>query len=146
MMLMKPISNGWVVFAWPDQGLTRASLVEVIGIYTDAKEALQIVEDLHELGMEAWAESAAVDKQPIKFKIEDSYVRGTVFTGKIVLGSSNDITTRMVLHHGSAGTLQIKGVERMGTSPVIGLRVSGWEDWDKEHPIEGLICTIKEKR
>lgn len=147
-MLMKPIPEGWVVFTWSDlEDEVNSAFVEVVGIYTDQEKAKRIAEGLKGLlGVEAWAEPTPIDTTPTLFKIGDHYEisgRGTMFTGDVIMGSSNDVVSGMVLHHRTAGTLRITGVERAG--PSIGLIVSGWETWDKEQPIEGLVCSIRRK-
>jgi translation elongation factor EF-Tu-like GTPase len=146
---MKPIPEGWVVFTWSDlEDEVNSAFVEVVGIYTDQERAERIAAGLKELlGVEAWAEPAPIDTTPTLFKVGDHYEisgRGTMFTGDVIMGSSNDVVTGMILQHRTAGTLRITGVERMDNAPL-GIMVSGWENWDKEHQIEGLICTINRK-
>lgn len=149
-MLMKPIPEGWVVFTWSDlEDKVNSAFIEVVGIYTDQKKAKRIAEGLKGLlGVEAWAEPAPIDTTPILFRMGDRYgiPGGVVFTGDVIMGSSNEVLSGMILHHRTAGTLRITGVERIGNNRTsIGLLISGWETWDKEQPIEGLVCSIKRK-
>lgn len=148
-MLMKPIPNGWVVFTWIDvEDEVNSAFIEVVGIYTDKNRAQNLASSLGKLpNIEAWAEPAPVDRTPIRLKLVDRYEisgRGTTFTGDVVIGSGNDVKPGMILHHHNASELRINSVEKLRNSPSLGLLVSGSEAWDKDIPIEGMICTVKE--
>lgn len=149
-MLMKPLKEGWVVFAWSDlEYEVNSAFVEAVGIYTDKDKAAQVADNLVKLtNVEAWVEATPIDTTPLRFRIDERHKisgRGTILAGDLVMGSPNEVSGKF-LHHPIAGTLKITGVESLSQHTTrIGLLVSGWENWNEDMPIKGMICSIKEK-
>ena len=148
--MMKPLKEGWVVFTWSDlEYEMKSAFVEAVGIYTDKDKAVQVADNLTKLtNVEAWAEATPIDTTPLRFRIDDLHKisgRGKMLAGDLVMGSPNEVFDKF-LHHPIAGTLKITGVETMGRNQIhIGLLVSGWENWNEDIPIKGLVCSIKDK-